>query len=76
MTPKLKARLEWRANQGTGVDPMDCAQNRPTAVTFGRPKVTGWTATIVVHESFSAGGDHPISVTVDLRRLKLTEVGC
>ncbi len=66
VSPRLAERLERYANQGTGADPVACAQNSPRTVTFGRPQARGSAATIVVHERFSADADHPVTVTVNL----------
>lgn len=76
VTPELAGELRLRANEGTGSDPMDCAQNTPGAITFGTPQVRGSEATIVVQEVYSVSGHNPITVTLDLGSLKLTDVRC
>lgn len=48
----------------------------PDAITYGTPQVRGSEATIVASEIYLGSSDNPITVTVELRSLKLTDVSC
>lgn len=79
MTAGLVARLNRVAHEGTGIDPVNCAQNYPVRVSYDPPAPSGGAVTIVVHTLYGtppALRDTPIRVTVDLNTLKLTDLAC
>ena len=76
VTPELKDRLMRYAAQGTGSDPVVCAQNTPDRVTYDILEVSGTAARIVVHTHYAGSVDGPIVVTVDLNDLELTGLTC
>jgi len=73
----LQAKLRKRATTHED-DPVICAQNTPSHLSYGAPRVHGSIATIVVHTFYTGTPrtDHQIAIGVDLRNLKLTQLTC
>lgn len=75
LAPALIDRLRAQAATGN-YDPVICAQNYPSRVSYGDATVADGQAVIPVHTFFEASGENPITVTVDLETLKLTRLSC
>lgn len=79
MSADLITRLFQAARQGTGADPVDCAQNSPVRVSYDPPAGSDGQVRIVVHTFYGtppALTDHPIQVSVDLTTLKMVGLVC
>lgn len=79
MTADLISRLSQAAHQGTGLDPVICAQNFPSRVSYDPPTRSNGQVRTVVHTFYgtaSALRDHPIQVTIDLDTLRLIGLVC
>jgi len=75
MTPALQQKLQREAKEDAGFDPVVCAQNEPALIRYSQPTVTGAHAVVVVSTHY-ASSDNPVTVTIDLNTLKLTDLTC
>lgn len=73
----LKAKLRRRAHKDDE-DPVSCSQNIPNRISYSAPRVHRSLATIVVHTRYASTPriDYAITVTVDLRGLRLSSLTC
>ena len=76
LAPALRDRLQRLAQEGTGIDPVVCAQNIPIGIAYGPPRIAGDTATIVVSTLWGAGSSERVTMTISLESLVATESSC
>jgi hypothetical protein len=68
----LAARL---AQEKKGADPILCAQNVPTGLSFSQPLIMGDTTLVTVTAKF-ADGKQLITVTADTKTKQITDIVC
>jgi streptogramin lyase len=76
VAPALRDRLQRLAEEGTGMDPVVCAQNTPGRIAYGAPRVAGDTATIVVSTFWGAPSVDRLTMRVSLESLIVTGSSC